>query len=642
MGTSLKDILDLIGDPPSLVLIDEVQASLEDSGARKRAKYRAEKVMDTLQSDLAGSDWYNQDWLTQVFNQIPMQFEQACNRWRDLYRSALKQRGKQDAIIRDAARPASDRDRARKLRREAENQLELLLDSHNVMQSDFYIYRYFASEGFLPGYNFPRLPLSAYIPARRVRTEEGEYLSRPRFLAISEFGPRSIVYHEGSRYIINRVIMQVADSEEDDSLATGRAKLCPTCGYLHPIQDGDGLDLCERCQEPLGGYFSSLFRMQSVSTKRRDRISSDEEERFRLGYEIKTAVRFHDEKGHAHIQQAEVVNGDRVLAKLSYGNAATIWRINIGWRRRQNQEQLGFVLDMEQGYWQKNDALEDDPEDPMSPRTKRVIPYVEDHKNALIFEPAERIGLEEMASLTAAIKKAIQITYELEDRELAAEPLPAEDNRRVILFYEAAEGGAGVLRQLVQDPKAVSVVARAALEICHFDPETGGDLKKDPLSEEDCEAACYDCLMSYYNQRDHRYLDRQIIHDLLLDLANGSTQTSPVALDREDHYQQLRRLCQSDLEREWLDYLNQNGYRLPSKAQHLLPACGTRPDFLYESDYVAIYVDGYHHLDERRQQRDADQGSCLGDMGYTVLRFGVLNDWKDMIENNQYLFGVAA
>ena len=36
-------------------------------------------------------------------------------------------------------------------------------------QSDFYSYRYMASEGFLPGYNFPRLPLSAYIPGRRTR-----------------------------------------------------------------------------------------------------------------------------------------------------------------------------------------------------------------------------------------------------------------------------------------------------------------------------------------------------------------------------------------------------------------------------------------------------------------------------------------
>jgi len=107
-------------------------------------------------------------------------------------------------VIADAARPPEEKQRARRLRNEADTQLQLLTEAKNLVQSDFYSYRYFASEGFLPGYNFPRLPLSAFIPGRR---ERDEFISRPRFLAITEFGPRSIVYHEGSRYIINRVLM---------------------------------------------------------------------------------------------------------------------------------------------------------------------------------------------------------------------------------------------------------------------------------------------------------------------------------------------------------------------------------------------------------------------------------------------------
>ena len=57
--------------------------------------------------------------------------------------------------------------------------------------TDFYSYRYLASEGFLPGYSFPRLPLAAYIPARRGGKVDGDYLQRPRFVAISEFGPNA-------------------------------------------------------------------------------------------------------------------------------------------------------------------------------------------------------------------------------------------------------------------------------------------------------------------------------------------------------------------------------------------------------------------------------------------------------------------
>jgi uncharacterized protein YaiL (DUF2058 family) len=144
-----------------------------------------------------------------------------------MYRSARYQQELQNKIILDHTRAPKDHEKAKRLRREAEAQLKLLCESENMMQSDFYTYRYFASEGFLPGYNFPRLPLSAFIPGRRqVREKTGEeFLSRPRFLAISEFGPRAIVYHEGSRYEINKVILPVGDGP-----ILGQMKRCTACG----------------------------------------------------------------------------------------------------------------------------------------------------------------------------------------------------------------------------------------------------------------------------------------------------------------------------------------------------------------------------------------------------------------------------
>src|SRR5205085_1737349 len=67
----------------------------------------------------------------------------------------------------------------------------------------------------------------------------------------------------------------------------------------------------------------------------------------------------------------------------------------------------------------------------------------------------------------------IQIEFQLEDNELAAEPLPHRDDRRVILLYESAEGGAGVLHRLLGDPDALARVARQALDVCHYDAATG-------------------------------------------------------------------------------------------------------------------------------------------------------------------------
>src|SRR3954447_6795985 len=209
-----------------------------------------------------------------------------------------------------------------------------------------------ASEGFLPGYNFPRLPLSAFIPGRPGRREANdEFIQRPRFLAISEVGPRSIVYHEGARYIVNKVILPVAREPEQETLPTERAKLCGRCGYLHVVAQGAGPDLCERCQAPLEQPLTDLLRLQNVATRRRDRISSDEEERQRLGYELRTAVQFTEYDGHVARRTGEAATQGEAIAALDYGHAATIWRVNFGWSRRANREQLGFVLDTQRGYW---------------------------------------------------------------------------------------------------------------------------------------------------------------------------------------------------------------------------------------------------------------------------------------------------
>lgn len=653
LGKSLKDLLDLSGDPPALALQDSVLASLRDEGAQVRARRRAGRILETLEGDLQNAGWHTERWLDETLDQAWLQFDQVCERWRDLYRAALRQQALQHKVILDASRSATDKAQARRLRQEAESQLELLTEAENLAQSDFYSYRYFASEGFLPGYSFPRLPLSAYLPGRRLRTERDEFLSRPRFLAISEFGPGAIVYHEGSKYVINRVIMAVDERAavapgEEDALITNEAKLCGFCGYLHPVIGAAGADQCERCGMPLRQTMSRLFRLQNVATKRRDRISSDEEERFRLGYELRTGVRFElsgGQPGHrtAHVFAQVGDQPDQLLATLTYGQAATLWRINLGWTRRKNREQYGFMLDLERGYWvadKQGEAEENDlGDDPVSARQARVIPYVKDRRNCLLFEPGEGWDAGQLASMQAALKTAIQLEFQLEDGELAAEPLPSADAPRVILLYEAAEGGAGVLHRLVDEAGILERVARQALALCHFDPDTGEDHHHALRAKEVCEAACYDCLMSYSNQRDHRLLDRQRIKDVLMALAEGTVSASPVAAPRSEHLQALLNLCDSELERDWLRWLDEQGYRLPSAAQKLVESCHTRPDFLYEDAMTAIYVDGPHHAYAERQVRDQAQTTCMEDMGYTVVRFRERDAWRAIVASNPGVFG---
>ncbi len=635
LGSSLQKVLSVEGSEPTLELLEPVKATLASQMARERTLVRARELLRDLDATLRAAPWFSEDWTERTVAQLDRELERACERWRGLYRSARQQAERQDAIIRDHTRTGAERDAATRLRKEAEAQMNLLVASdEGHYQSDFNSYRYFASEGFLPGYSFPRLPLSAYIPARRRRSKD-EFLSRPRFLAISEFGPRALVYHEGSRYIINRVLYSVAE----DDLATQQAKLCAECGYLHEIKDGATVDKCERCNADLGEPLSSLLRLTNVSTKRRDRISSDEEERVRQGYEIRSVFRSAVRGGVPDAQLAAVQSNGETLATMTYAQAATIWRINVGWRRRKDKNQLGFVLDIESGYWAKNQIDEADPDDPMGPRTRRVLPYVEDTRNALAFEPARPLGYPMMAAFTAALASGIEARFQLEDGELAAVLLPSADDPRLLLLYEAAEGGAGVLRRLVEEKGALAAVAREALDICHFDPDTGADRRRAPHAREDCEAACYDCLMSYTNQPDHRVLDRQAIADWLQKLARAQVVVSPGTVPRAEHLERLGNQCQSSLEREWLEFLEKNQLALPTRAQVYMEGAGTRPDFVYDRQQAVVYVDGPHHEFPERQARDREQQSTLEDQGFLVLRFGLREDWQEIAVRFPSVFG---
>ena len=641
LGSSLRDLLEVSGDTPTLRLLPKVAEALGDQAARGTARTVARKALGEAIADLVAPEGDPEDWLERVLVQIPTSFDNACRRWRGLYLAALNQSKRQQRIILDPSRDPKDRESAKRLRAEAEAQLRLLLETSTSTYSDFYSYRYFASEGFLPGYNFPRLPLSAFLPGRRQKQGMDEFLSRPRFLAISEFGPRSIIYHEGSRYVINKVILPVEGDESSSSIRR-RAIQCEGCGYIHPLEDEPGPDLCESCGVRLPPAYGNLFRMQNVATRRRDRINSDEEERFRLGYELKTGIRFARRGGVVSARHADLIAEDgEPLASLVYGHAATLWRMNLGWRRRKDKDQTGYMLDIERGYWAKSQAAEDDPDDPLSPRLERVVPYVEDTRNCILVRPAGELSTAQMASLEAALKTAIQVQFQLEDRELATEALPSADDRRQILLYEASEGGAGVLRRLVEDPDTLPAVGRLALKTAHFDPDTGEDQRRAQGAREDCEAACYDCLLSYYNQRDHRLLDRQLLPGVLERWMRASVRTSPVPIPRDDQLTRLLNLCQSELERRWLRRVDQLQLKLPSDAQRLIESCGVRPDFLYRDEGAAIFIDGPHHDTPAQQAKDGEQQNALEDYGLTVIRFHHAAEWEPIFRPYPSLFGAA-
>jgi hypothetical protein len=643
-GKTLTAVIDVQheGGRIDLPLKAEISRELGNTVHRGAARELADRLMLGIQDQLAGAPWFHPDWTRDTLEQLELSFEAACERWRSLYRSAVRQRELHHKIIVDHARPDAERNHSRRLRAQAESQIKLLTEAQGVFEGDFYSYRYFAAEGFLPGYNFPRLPLSAYLPGRGRNKGRDEFISRPRFLAISEFGPRALIYHEGARYRVYKVNLDYGAGPADDDVAalpTGVMKRCLRCGYGHFEQGVNLTEVCERCNSALEGtaVIQDMVQLQNVSLKLAQRITCDEEERQRFGYKLVTAYRFPEIGGRMDRRDAEVfVDGSRVM-QLSYGDATSLYRVNLGWKHQKGAQTPGFMLDLERGYWATNAVDQDDVADGAQGRQMRVVPYVMDTKNALVmrFDVAQTMG--QMASLQAALKEAIQQHFQLEPRELAAEPMPTAADRAELLFYESAEGGAGVLRQLVEDPGVMARLARRALAVCHFAPDTLGDEAKDT-----CGKACYRCLLDYGNQPDHQLLDRFGIQGILAELAQSETKPAGGVGNRAERIADLKRQCDSQLERRWLDMIEQLVLTPPSDAQFLIEAASTQPDFYYREFNAAVYIDGPPHDTPDAIRNDERISRDLKALGYIVVRFHHGADWQQVFAAHPDIFGRAA
>jgi len=282
----------------------------------------------------------------------------------------------------------------------------------------------------------------------------------------------------------------------DSTLATISARVCTKCGYGHLGDDENPEPLennCEHCQEPLSeeGRINSLFRIETVETRVQERISVNEEDRQRQGYDLQTTYRFTPgANGVIEVNDSTAVLGSEDVARLTYSPAARIWRVNKGWRRRKDKEQLGFYINPITGQWSKQEdpSKETDPEAKKDKHeekqpVQRIVPFVEDHRNILIFTPSKQLSEASMATLQSALKRGIAQAFQIEESELVVEALPDRSDRRGLLFYEAAEGGAGVLSRICHDPEQLAIVAREALKVMHYNIPVKGSFNADDLEK---------------------------------------------------------------------------------------------------------------------------------------------------------------
>jgi superfamily II DNA/RNA helicase len=532
LSASISELLELA--EPARPLKEEVVEPMKLPRVTAEATRRMRAVLRMIEGELTSdlAPWFttSEGFADHIAQQALDRLAGAFGRWRELFAAAEEQRDAARRTMDNYSAPAQEKKAARSRHAQAMDQISLLQTGSSEHSSDFYTYRYLATEGFLPGYNFPRLPLMAFIPSTGDRRGRHTFLQRPRFLALSEFGPRSLIYHEGRSYRVVRALISLGKKETaspDVLLPTMRVRICGECGGGH-FSDDDSL--CHACERPLGDaeIVNHIYRIENVATLPTERITANDEERQRQGFELQTTFKWAQRDGTIDVRKGAAKDTVGDVVQLRYGPSATITRLNKGLRRRANRTQLGFKIDPVSGYWAKNEDEDSEAKDPTVNPRQPIVPCVQDRKNAMLLWPNDELAEGAHATFQHALLRGIEAIYQLEPGEVLVEPMPSRDVRNGCLLYESTEGGAGVLNRLVSEPGALAEVARRALAIMHFDveealPETAAQLEDVPGTE--CVAACYRCLMSYYNQPDHDDLDRRdlAVKDLLLRLARAAT-----------------------------------------------------------------------------------------------------------------------
>ena len=604
---SVTDILEV--EHPLLQLRSDVRARLTlDNPTRFRIANQFRKVLGLLHASLEEQRWFTTEWLDKHIAAIPESLDAALIRWRTLYREARASLSKASQSIESGLLifGSDEYKQQKRLQDQASIQLKLLKNESSgggTEMTEFYVFRYLASEGFLPGYNFTRLPVRVFVS----EGDGGDYISRPRLIALREFGPGNIIYHNGAKYRVNQVIQP----EIATQLRTVR--VCKSSGYW--LSDAEsmlnccpftGVDLTESKNRE---DFVDVLPLTECKADLREYITCEEEERRRLGFEIDTYFSVPD-GDMSRVQRAVVRSGDDDLLNLAFIPAARLVQLN---RRDRGRKEEGFPLGMNTGFWKSANQ-----DTPSKEEIRAVLIQTHSTADALYIEPVKSLGLNRdgVLSLMYALKRAIENTFQIESSELGAQPMGGADTPNLFL-YEASEGSLGVLSELATNKDAFQRVVAEAIRLCRFEDKTH------------TERATYDDLLSYYNQPHHLTLDRFLIQDALQKMAACTievrTSQSNLTYDQQFELLMKDKAPTSSTEETFLKFLYKEGRRLPDAAQKGVPGLYVRPDFFYAPD-TWVFCDGSPHDDNKVMEDDKSKREAVRNEGDEVITWHYKDD----------------
>jgi len=608
---------------------DHISSNLAHSKSRWSIGFQ--QYLSEFIAELQQAYWYNDGWFEKQANAFIATFDNAFDRWRSLYRSAKKMMNDAHIILYDPT--IKDKEIKRDAKRQYSvglRQCDLLTNETKSTfgdQSEFYVFRYLASEGFIPGYNFTRLPVRSFVGYKY--EDRGEYISRARPIALREFGPNNVIYHNGNKYRIVRMMMTDADAlqrkikiskETGYAFLDGQAQKANNDPITHAELTGDNVE-----------YRTSLIEIGESEAVPQNRISCEEEERMSQGFEINQYFSY--SSGVEQTKKVVVQSGGHPLLNLIYGPATDLIHLNRKWNRSSEDS---FSIDERTGRWLKQKDLEDEN---TREHEKRVMVFARETADSLYIQPLLnlKVSEEQIITLSYALKRAIETLFQVEEREIGVSIIGNKEHPNVMI-YESAEGSLGILSQLVSNPPKLKELFRVAYQCMHFDPET----RQQTELGESLPKASYQDLLSYFNQRHHEILDRHAIKETLEHLMDCDVSENRGGKNREEQYQDLLEKYDknSATELKLLKYLYNNCLALPDKAQVNVPEFYISADFVYTTaaGSVLVFCDGTVHDEDRVREDDSHKRQLLHSAGYDVIEWNYSEPLEALVKRRKDIF----
>lgn len=615
-----EDILE-VDDHPQYPMKVSYKEQVAESVSRQRERIAATIIRSFAAERMHYAAWFTDEFVFSVVDGFADNLDRAFDRWRKDYQDAQEEYVRLEEEQRRSYEE-SRQDRTGRLLRRMENMRR--------GRARFYVYRYLSQQGFLPNYAFPTANVVLSFVGR------DDDITRDETIAISEFAPGNSVY-------VSRGIHLVQHARLRSSSQFDQVRQCDQC---LSIARGDAAEspACAVCGQDLRGHHARpALQMPDVVATRRQRITADEEERIRRGYDVAPYYI----QGPAQRRFTVVTEGEQSIPTTFERNGRVLL-VNFGPRRDEEGRSLpGFDLCTACGDWLSPDQLSDHlgvavgTKEPAREKRCRkggrqsdirggLALFVETPHDVLTFAiPAngEDGRSQDMAlTLMHSLRQGICLALDLDESELGGFvlPSPAEACNRVVI-YESSEGGTGTIEGVLAAGTLRSIAART-LELLHFN-EDGQELGGG------CESACYDCICTFYNQREHLRLDRHLVRDWLVALAT----TQSVAGDATDdeRFSEMLASCVNDGERAALRAVQDEGLRLPDLLHHVILVDGEpvlEADFFYQPLDVVLVHGSVHYL-RYVQEMDESKRARVRAAGYrvTVIRPENLSNLENIL-----------